>query len=307
LIHPLVRPVAVIGAASSIGIRPYGDGTIRRLYLAPWALREQDVIARLGARDHGDGAPPPYRDFTRPGKRPRNESDVGKYSRALARRVAEAASDGAFVVVLGGDCSVLLGSLLGVRAHSDRVGLVYIDAHSDFATPEESVTGSVAAMGLALAVGRGDSPLTRLAGAAPLVREEDVVLIGRRDEAQGDIYGQDALGASAILDLPQTAVRRHGPADTARAALDRLAPTAGRRFWIHVDADMLDPSVMPAVDSPEPDGMSVDELGQLVRPLVAHPGALGLELTIYDPQLDPHRTSAATLASLLGDALAVEP
>jgi arginase len=299
-----MKSITIIGAPSSIGIRPYADGTPRRLDLAPAALREQGVVARLGARDDGDVVPPPYAELTRPEKRPRNERDVGSYSLALAHRVADAADDGSFVLVLGGDCSILLGCLLGARAHNDRVGLVYLDAHSDFATPEESSTGSVAAMCLALAVGRGDSPLARLSAAGPLVRGEDVVLIGRRDEAKAGIYGQDALSPLGVLDLPQTVVRERGPAGTATAALDRLAQSGAQRFWIHVDADVLDPSAMPAVDSPEPNGMSLDDLTQLVRPLVAHPGAIGFELTIYDPNLDPNRAGAAALASVLEDTFA---
>ena len=300
-----MRSIAVLGAPSSIGIRPYDDGNIRHLHLAPKILRELDVIGRLGANDRGDVVPPPYVDISRPGMRPRNEHGVATYSHAIARAVADAGADGSFVLVLGGDCSILLGCLLGARAlGGDRIGLAYIDAHSDFATPEESVTGSVAAMAPSFAVGRGDSPLACLAGDAPLVRESDFVLIGRRDEAEGDIYGQAALRASEILDIPHTAVRERGPAETARTTLRRLTRAGVRRFWIHVDADVLDPSVMPAVDSPTPNGMSLDELIQLLGPLVNDPGAVGLELTIYDPNLDPDRSSAKTLVSLLERTLA---
>ena len=86
---------------------------MRRLDLAPGVLREQGIGTRLAARDLGDVVPPPYRDFVRPPGRPRNENDVAEYSRALARQVSAAADDGSFVVVLGGDCSIVLGGLLG--------------------------------------------------------------------------------------------------------------------------------------------------------------------------------------------------
>ena len=213
--------------------------------------------------------------------------------------MSAAAGDGAFVLVLGGDCSIVLGCLLGVRRPSaPPIGLAYIDAHADFATPEESRTGSAASMCLALAVGRGDTALARLGGEEPLARPDDVVLIGRRDE--GDPwYGHDALRASPILDLPGGVVRDRGMAAAARTALERLARPGMGGFWIHVDADVLDPAVLPAVDSPEPGGLDLDGLTELVSPLVRHPEALGLELTIYDPALDPDRTSAARLATLL--------
>jgi arginase len=294
-----VRSISVVGAPSSIGIRPYDDDGVRRLDLAPRVLREQAIVERLAANDRGDVIPPPYHDLVRPTGRPRNEDGVITYSRALAERIAMASVNDAFVLALGGDCSIILGCLLGLRRHGRTpIGLAYVDAHADFATPQESRTGSVASMCLALAVGRGNTPLANLGGDEPLAHPRDVVLIGRRDHAE-PWYGHDALRASAILDLPNAAVRERGMTDTTRAALDRLGRPDLAGFWIHVDADVLDPNVMPAVDSPIPDGFGLEELAELLTPLVRHPKALGLELTIYDPMLDPDRTSAARLATLL--------
>lgn len=296
------RPIAIVGAPSSIGIRPYDDGTARRLDLAPAALREQGIARMIAARDYGDVVPPPYRDFVRPPRRPRNEDGVAAYSRALAERVADAGRDDAFVLLLGGDCSIVLGGLLGVRHHRPRVGLIYVDAHADFATPETSRTGSAASMCLALAVGRGDTQLARLTDNGPLVQEEDVVVIGRRDHREEPWYGQDVLRASPVLDVPHATVRDGGSAAAARASLDRLAANVDG-FWIHVDADVIDPALIPAVDSPEPDGLTLDEVAGILTPLVHHPRALGMELTIYDPALDLDRSSAARLAALLGRVL----
>src|SRR5215207_9254945 len=148
------RPVSLIGAPSSIGIRPYDrSGEMRQLDRAPGVLRELGLVARLGASDLGDVVPPPYRDFTRPPGRARNAAEVQQYSYALADRVAAGIAEGRFALVLGGDCSIILGSLLGAGRQAGRIGLAYIDGHADFATPEESLTGSVASMCLALAVG----------------------------------------------------------------------------------------------------------------------------------------------------------
>jgi len=301
------RHVALVGAPSSIGIRPYDDGGARRLDLAPAELRRQGVH-RLASRDLGDVTPPPYRDFQRIPGRPRNEEEVGRYSRDLGRAISDAAQDGAFVLLLGGDCSIVLGGLLGARQSGrSRVGLVYIDAHGDFATPETSRSGSAASMCLALAAGIGDTPLARLNANGPLVRQEDVVILGRRDDNDPDPwYGQDVIRKSPMLDVTHAEIRQRGLAETARQALRRLTQPGVDGFWIHVDADVLDPSVVPAVDSPEPDGLRLDELADLLRPLVNHPHAVGLELTIYDPKLDPDHSSAAHLAALLTEVLAPE-
>jgi arginase len=111
----MTRQIAVVGAPSSIGIRPYDTGEQRHLDRAPGVLRELGVIQRLGAVDAGDVEPPPYRDFVRPPGRARNEDGVLAYSRSLGDRVAFARDGGRFTLVLGGDCSIVLGCLLGAQ------------------------------------------------------------------------------------------------------------------------------------------------------------------------------------------------
>lgn len=295
----MIRPVAVIGAPSNIGIRPYEDGRLRHLDRVPDVLRERGVVSRLAAMDLGNVVPPSYVDFVRPPNRARNEEQVVAYTRSLSERVAEAVAADRFAVVIGGDCSNVLGCLLGVRRSiKGPIGLAYVDAHADFATPEESRTGSVASMALALAVGRGNTPLARLAGRSPLVEDRHVALIGRRDEAEA-WYGHAALAGSAILDVPDDELQARGPGDVAVAALQRVAAPGTSGFWIHLDADVLNPAVMPAVDSPEPGGLLSDELVTLLAPLVRHPLARGLSLSIYDPALDPDRAGARLLVNML--------
>jgi arginase len=293
------RAIAVIGAPSSLGIRPYDDGVARYLDRAPDVLRQRGVIRRLKALDLGDVAPPLYADYIRPPGRARNEQQVLAYSRALAGRVAAATAEGQFAIVLGGDCSIVLGCLLGIRRSiGGRVGLAYLDAHADFATPQESRTGSVASMGLALASGRGDTPLARLAGRAPLVETRHVALIGRRDAADASC-GHAALAVSGVLDLPDMEVMTQQFEDLAARSLERVASDTVRGFWIQLDVDLLNPAIMPAVDSPEPGGPLLEELAMLLRPLVRHPRAIGMSLTVYDPALDPERTCARRLINLL--------
>jgi arginase len=301
------RSIAIVGAPSSIGIRPYDTGEARHLDQAPDVFRQLHMVERLGAVDLGDVVPPAYRDYIRPPGHARNEREVAAYCASLGERVATAAEHGRFVVLLGGDCSIVLGGLLGAkRSVGGPIGLVYVDGHADFATPEESRTGSVASMCLGLAVGRGETPLARLGGPEPLVRCEHVALLGRRDAAEPS-YGHAALSASPVLDLPDAALVARGFADAAAASLARVASAELRGFWIHLDVDVLNPTEMPAVDSPEPGGPTVNEIVGLLRPLVSHSQALGLELTIYDPALDADRSCAARLVTLLETLLTESP
>jgi arginase len=292
------RPIAVVGAPSSIGIRPYDDGEAMHLDRAPGVLRRRNLVSRLGALDFGDVTPPPYRDYIKPVERGRNEREVLSYSRALAGRVVSATLSRRFAVVLGGDCSIVLGCLLAARKRAGGpVGLVYVDAHADFATPEESASGSVSGMSLALASGRGASLLTSLAGQAPLVTDQRVVMLGRRSNDSRS--GRVALEASSILELPMTGFDAIAPGGAVAKTLDRVASSEARGFWIHLDVDVINPAVMHAVDSPVPGGPTLDDLARALTPLVNHPLALGLDVSIYDPALDPDRSCARRLVGLL--------
>ncbi len=263
---------------------PHPDGRLRGVDRAPRVYRELGLVERLGARDLGDVKAPPYVDFERPPGGTRNENAIAGYSRSLADAVSTAND---FLLVLGGDCSILLGTLLGQR-NRGRIGLAFVDGHCDFALPSISISGGAAGMDLALAVGRG-GPLARFAG-EPLLREEDTVVIARKDQADEPYYGGDSLRNSAVLDLPAGAVD---------SALERLTRPELDGFWIHLDVDVLDPQVMPAVDSPEPGGLGIEELAALLVPLVRDPKALGMEVTIYDPSLDPDGVYGSRLVGFL--------
>jgi arginase len=266
----------ILSAPTSLGNRPYeSDGTARWTSQGPARLRQQRIVQRLGAHDLGDVPAADYRDFVRPPGGIRNENLVLDHVREIAR-VLEAQND--FTLVLGGDCSVLLGSLLGLTGGRD-VGLVYIDGHSDFNTLETTQTGAVAGMDLALATGRGTTELAHLRGPKPLVRDEHVVAVGIREGNFADASIRTASTASEVL-----------------------AHLGDREFFIHLDVDALDPSFMPFVDSPEPGGLDPAALTSLLAPLVRHPRAIGMEMTIYDPRHDHDSRGAALLADILETA-----
>jgi arginase len=298
------RTLSLLGAPSNIGIRPYDDGRLRALDRAPGVLRNGRLVARLGALDAGDVTPPPYEDFVRPPRFVRNERPLVQFSTELAARIATIGGRGDFVVVLGGDCSIVVGAMMGARrmVGGRPVGLAYVDGHADFATPEESSTGSAASMCLAMVAGHGNTALARMEGEAPLVRPSDIVVLGRRDDAS--TYGSAAMAALGVHDAPWARVRARGIEQAGTDALSVLTKPDLAGFWVHVDADVFDASIMPAVDSPMPDGPDVEDMVRLVRPLVRHPMALGMQLTIYDPGLDADGACAVRLVEFLARALA---
>lgn len=295
------RSIVLVGAPCNLGIKPYESGGPRGLDRAPGVLRAAGVAA-LADGDLGDLPCGPYVDLREAAGRVRHQAEVESYVRALAERIQPVLQDGGFPLVLGGDCSVVLGGLLAMRrAGCTRPGLVYLDAHADFAAPSESRTGSVASMCLSFAIGRGDHPLASLAEGPALVEPGAVALVGRRDLDE-PWYGHEALAHSGILDLLDHEARTAGYAALAGPILDRVAG-ATDGFWIHLDADVLTPSEVAAVDSPIPGGPTTAELAALLSVLLRHPKAAGLELTIYDPELDERRDSARHLAALLDLAI----
>jgi arginase len=158
--------------------------------------------------------------------------------------------------------------------------------------------GAAAGEGLALATGRGQPDLTDLEGLRPYVRDEHVVLLGIRAQ---DEYRLDLQAAGvAYRAVPQ--MRSQGAARTAQWARDQLTGCVG--YWVHVDVDVLDPAVMPAVDAPDEGGIAYAELELLIAGLVESPDCLGLELTVFDPDYDQDRTYARELVGALASGLA---
>jgi arginase len=279
------RQYVLVDAPSNLGLRPPARGVAPGVYKLAGALRDQGLLARLDAQEGGVVTPPRYRpDWTRGGP-PRNEEAIRSYSAKLAHRVGAILDEGGFPVVLGGDCSILLGNALALRRRG-RYGLAYLDAHSDFRHPGNSpAVGAVAGEDLALVTGRG-GPLAELDGLRPLMRDDDVAALGIRDRDHLDELEGRGMVAQGV--------------DQALARLERPELEG---FWVHVDADVLDAAVMPAVDSPERGGPGWDEFELLVGSLVRSRRAVGVELTIYDPDLDEDGALGARLADAVVEAL----
>jgi arginase len=219
----------------------------------------------------------------------------------LADAVEAVAGAGEFPVVLGGDCSIVLGSMLALRRRG-RYGLLFIDGNADFFQPEAEPYGEAASMDLAFVTGHGPEPVTDLEGLRPLVRAEDAVAFAFRDHEDQARSGSQPLPAELkAFDLAE--VRRRGVEAAARAAVAHLTRGELEGFFIHVDADCLDDAIMPAVDYRIPDGLSWDELAAALRIALESGRAAGLEIAIYNPDLDEDGAAGRGLADCLVAAL----
>jgi arginase len=292
---------AILEAPSALGHVPEHLGVER----APAVLLEAGLADGLAARRAGRVEAAGYRAERDPATQIMNPRAISDYSALLADAVAAVLDRGEFPVVLGGDCSILLGSMLALRRRG-RYGLLYIDGDADFYQPEVSPLGGAAsASDLAFATGRGPDVVADIEGRRPLVRDGDVAVFGCRDAADRERRGCQPLPADLLV-VDSERVGRLGAGPAAREAVSYLTRDGGPAdgFWIHIDADVLDETIMQAVDDPRPGGLSWDELATAVRVAVGSGRAVGLQVAIYNPDIDADGSNGRGLAATLREALA---
>jgi arginase len=291
------RSIMVVDAPTNLGLSPPGPGREPGVYGLASALRANGIVSRLGATDGGVVTSPPYTPEIDTSTGVLGGKALRSFSLDLAERVGEVVREGKFPFVLGGDCSILIGNMLALRRRG-RFGLVFIDGHLDFRHPGNSeLVGAAAGADLALVSGRGPDRLTNIDGLRPLVRDETVALGEREDYPEWrDIHDTDIT----VWDLWK--MRSLGVNRVALKTLEKLEASGVEGFWVHLDADVLDDAIMPAVDSRQPDGLSYAELIELLRPLLGSPLAAGMQVTIFDPELDKDGMIAAEFTDALIEA-----
>lgn len=285
------RTISVIEAPSNLGLMPPASGKAPGAAQAPSALKAAQLASRLRAVDGGRVDAPFYRPEIEPETGVRNGAAIRGYSARLAELVGREIKSDKFALVLGGDCSILLGSMLALRKLG-RYGLVFLDGHTDYHTPQTSRSGGAAGMDLALATGRGPELLTNIGGLKPYVREADVVLLGNRDITDPHTYPARQIFESQVTMYTLDKMRQLGIDSVVHQILQRFEESAVTGFFIHFDVDVLDNKIMPAVDSPQPGGMTYMELMRVLRGLLGSELNVGMEITIYDPDRDPEGTYA---------------
>ena len=292
------RRIAIIGAPLCDGERELG------VEKAPSVIREAGLTAVLGGRsfrDLGDiTSQTPLHDLV--SGKVRNTAHVVSGCRRIRRAVAEAARQGDFPLVLGGDCSLFPGSLAGMIDVYDRIGVLYVDGHADFHTPNTTISGYYSGMSLATAVGRGEGEYVRIGKTVPLVREEDVAAVGVKP-SNFDPSELDAVKASRVNLFTSETLRRDG----ILVSLERAAKLLPKPLYLHFDLDVIDVAEMPALagiraGAHHPGGLNLTEAKSLCEGLAGLPLA-GMDVTLYDPNMDPDIIHARKIVHLIGKIL----
>jgi arginase len=280
--------LTVVGAPTSAGAYSPGqeDG--------PAALREQGLIERLGANDAGDVEAFRWRpDRDRP--RAANAAVVADRARQVAERVA-AVRGGDRVLVLGGDCTVGVGTVAGLAMRGAAPGLVYFDRHSDLNVPDSTIDGALDWMGVAHMLDvDGATELAGVAGARPLVTAERLSFLAL-ERATDFEREQIARRSIPVVDL---AAAVDDPAAAAHAALAPLADCDV--LAVHFDVDVLDFLDAPLAENTDRGGLPLASAGRALAVLLADARVTALTVT----ELNPHHgePDGATLRRLI-DVLA---
>jgi arginase len=218
----------------------------------------------------------------------------------LRPKVEIAVKSGALPVVLGGDDSIVLATVAGVRRYFRDVSLIYVDRDAGLNVPATTPSGCVDGMVISHVLGRGAPELVRFWGEPPLVREPDVVLfgVGRLDEPE-----QKFLNGSALRRYMADDISRMGAGAAAEQALDR-AHGQRNAFVLHVDLDVIASEDFGAANLSAPGGLSLGEVRQALAFWARQPNLGAIEISGYNPALDSDGSAAKRVIDLLVEILA---
>lgn len=270
-----------------IGVPTNSAGKKNGVARAPQALRLAGLVDALAKHcdvyDAGDV------EFLEP--EPKRKNGIIGYDSLVSmvysvkNSVKDALEKNRFPLVIGGDCPILLGCLAAARDVYHNFGLFFVDGHEDAYPPNISPTGEAADMELGLALGMNADGLTpEISSLFPLVEKKNVCLLGPRDKKTIQDYKIESL-IKQTMSYDDVSIQTQNVDALIKNQIAKMR-TLVNCWWLHVDFDVLDSNSMPAVDYPQPGGLSWNTLENLTVPLLSSSCA-GLNVTIYNPDLDP--------------------
>lgn len=223
-----------------------------------------------------------------------NVLQVNRHTHACVLGTRKRTPD-AFLLVVGGDHSLAIGTLGGLSDACERMGIIWLDAHADFNTPASSPSGAIHGMSLAIACGVGHRELIHIANSRPAVEEEDVYLLGCRDIDPGERVN---LEASKVTLLEMDAWRVAGITDATLKAAETLAQRCDH-IHLSFDIDVLDAAIVPATGTPVAGGLSLEDARNLLAALSASGRIDSAEFVEYNPKIDADGQTGEVMLELI--------
>ena len=286
------RRIMVLGVPLDMG------ASRRGVDMGPSAMRVAGLAARLESLGHRvtDGGNVAVdiaetQNFGSPNARYLKQ--IADTCTRTAAAVSKTLEDGMTPLVLGGDHSIAVGSVSGVsefyRRQNQRIGVIWIDAHSDINTPDTSPSGNVHGMPLAALLGLGPELLTNIGGFSPKIAPENTVLVGVRDIDSAERANIRRAGIGEVYTMRDIDERGM------RAVMEEALRAAGRGtagYHISLDMDWIDPEDAPGVGTPVRGGATYREAHLAMEILADHGRMLSFEIVEVNPVIDEHNRTA---------------
>ncbi|MEM7330761.1 MAG: arginase [Chloroflexota bacterium] len=277
----------------------------RGVDMGPSAIRYAGLQARLEKLGHvvyDEGnlsVPNPEEKVASSGKN--RLGAVTAVCQTIYQKAEKCLQDKEFAIFLGGDHSISIGTV-AAAAKQEEIGVIWVDAHGDFNTPETSFTGNIHGMPVAVLVGDGPNSLIDIGYSGPKLKPENIVQVGIRDLDQDE---RIRLNNSKIHVFTMRHVDEIGMAQIATQALERLSHV--EHIHVSLDMDSLVPDEAPGVGTPVPGGLSYREAHLLMEILGESQRVRSLDIVEVNPILDEYNKTAklavGLAASLLGQQI----
>ncbi|HEX6224524.1 MAG TPA: arginase family protein [Chryseolinea sp.] len=290
--------IQIVTASSILGLRPTGVERLAEVLLSnglQQKLNSANAVIDVPTLNHL------YSSLREP-HGVLNAAPLTAFSKSLKETLSKIDIAKKFVLVLGGDCSILIGIMAALRSKG-TFGLFFMDAHADFYEPEKSITGEAADMELAIVTGRGPDLLVNIDNLKPYVHDENVIHIGQRDMEETRRYGSQEIRSTGIKCIDLQRLQQQSLLQTKTEIDDHVRKMNAGRFWIHFDTDVIGDMENPAVDYRIPGGLSFKDCQGILNNLIqAHP-TIGMSVTIFNPDLDSDEKVAKKIADLISNVL----
>lgn len=277
-----MREVYIVEFPSNLGLKEPQPGKEPGVKRLPDWLHRHNLHKILNPENTLRLDPPKYKNTRDAETQILNSHSLIEYAREQAYLINNLLTRNKFPFVIGGDCSILLGTAIALK-QKGNYALFYLDGHTDFMDVSLSETGGVGGMAASIVTGNGHEKLTNILNLIPYIKEENLWCVGNReydDEYENQIRNSEATYISL------NNLRENGISNCIGSFLLEVEEKKLDGFWLHIDVDVLNDDIMPCVDSRTPDGLSYIEFNELTSLLFQSSKLSGLEITILDPDLD---------------------